>query len=210
MKRSVTIMVVSLLVLLGLISSFAASEEGVSQSSQLKPPEPPPVDYQNISEEPTSPQIPAFAEQKTEPDPLADPNKVRARIRSFEGLEKALVELDRQSQNEMREWLQKTTDNRTNLVRASERDARTELDFIRKLAVEEKAVRTVAAIDGISLNRQERTRKLLKEMEKEAKGLRQPRGTRMRGREMPPQGSALQGQGFGQDVNQPGLRIRRR
>jgi hypothetical protein len=91
-----------------------------------------------------------------------------------------------------------------------ERQVRAELEFIRKIAVEEKATKTVAAIDGLALTRQERTIKLVKKMEEEAKALRQPRGTRIRGRELPTEGTAVQGQGYGQDVNQPGLRLRRR
>jgi hypothetical protein len=84
------------------------------------------------------------------------------------------------------------------------------MDAIRKIAVEEKAAKTVAAIDGLELSRLERMRKLLKNIQDEAKSIRQPRGTRIRGRELPTEGIAVQGQGYGQDVNQPGLRLRRR
>lgn len=211
MKRSVVLTVVLVLVSLGLITIFAVSEGATPRLPQPQPPEPPTADTENLSERPASPETPGIAKSETEPDPLADPNKVRAKVRSFEGLEKVLVDVDRQSQsNEMREWLQTTTDNRMNQVRAVERQVRAELDAIRKIAVEEKAVKTVAAIDGIALNRQERFRKLLKKIEEEAKTLRQPRGTRIRGREIPPEGAAVQGQEFGQDANQPRLRLRRR
>ena len=211
MKRSVTLTVVLLLVSLGFLATFAEGQGAIPRLPRPKPPEQPQVYPENLYEEPASPETPGIAGPNLGPDPLADPNKVRAKVKSVEGLEKALVELDRQSkQNEMREWLQKTTDNRMILERAVERQARADLDLIRKFAVEEKAVKTVAAIDGISLNRQERSKILLKRMEEEAKTLRQPRGTRIRGRELPTEGTAVQGQGYGQDVNQPGLRLRRR
>jgi hypothetical protein len=210
MKRSVTLTMVLVFVSLGLIATFAVSEGAIPRIPRPKPPEPPPVGSENLYEEPTSPETPGIAGPRIGPDPLADPNKVRARVKSFEGLEKALMDVDRQSQNEMREWLQKTTDNRVTLERAVERQVRAELDFIRKLAVEEKAVKTVAAIDGIALNRQERSRKLLRRMEEEAKALRQPRSTRGRTRDLTQENVGVAGQGFGQDVNQPRLRLRRR
>jgi hypothetical protein len=210
MKCSVTLTVVLLLVSLGILATFAEGQGVIPRQVRPRSPEQPQVNPENLYEEPGSPETPGIAGPRIGPDPLADPNKVRARVRAIEGLEKALAELDRQSQNEIREWLQKTTDNRTILERAVERQVRAEFDLIRKLAVEEKAVKTVAAIDGMALNRQERAKKLLKKMEEEAKASRTPRGTRLRGRELPTEGTAVQGQGYGQDVNQPGLRLRRR
>jgi hypothetical protein len=205
MKRSVVLTVVLALVSLAFITIFAVSEGATPQLLQQQVPEP------NLLERLGLPEVPGITGPRIEPNMLADPNKVRAKVRSFEGLEKMLVDVDRQSQsNEMNEWLKSTTDNRMNQVRAVERQVRAELDAIRKIAVEEKAVKTVAAIDGIALNRQERFRKLLKKIEEEAKTLRQPRGTRIRGREITPEGAAVQGQEFGQDANQPRLRPRRR
>ena len=210
MKCSVTLTVVLLLASLGILATFAEGQGVIPRQVRPRSPEQPQVNPENLYEEPGSPETPGIAGPRIGPDPLADPNKVRARVRAIEGLEKALAELDRQSQSEIREWLQKTTDNRTILERAVERQVRAEFDLIRKLAVEEKAVKTVAAIDGMALNRQERAKKLLKKMEEEAKASRAPRGTRIRGRELPTEGTAVQGQGYGQDVNQPGLRLRRR
>jgi len=205
MKRFVTLTMVLLLVSLALITTFAVSEGAIPRLPRPRPPEQPPVDSGNLYEEPTSPETPGTA-KPIEPDPLADPNKVKAKVRSFEGLEKALMEVDRQSQSELREWLQTTTDNRMTQVRAVERQVRAELSFIRKLAVEEKAVKTAAAIDGLSLNRQERSRKLLRKMEEEAKALRQSRSIRGRTRDLPQENVGV----AGQDANQPRLRPRRR
>jgi hypothetical protein len=124
--------------------------------------------------------VPTYTRPQTEPNQVADPNKIRAKVKSFAGLEKTLADLDRQSQIEVNEWLKSTTDNRINQVRAIERQVKAELDAIRKIALEEKAAKTVAAIDGLELNRLERMRKLFRKMQEEAKGSRQTRGVRGR------------------------------
>ena len=204
MKRSVVLTVVLALVSLAFITIFAVSEGATPQVLQQQVPDP-----NHLLEGLGLPEVPGITGPRTEPDLLADPNKIRAMVKSFEGLDKKLEELDRQSQDEMRGWLQTSTDNRPVLERAMERQVREELDLIRKIAVEEKAVKTVAAIDGISLNRQERSRKLLKKMEEETKTSRQPRGTRVRSRDLLQENMAA-GQGVVQDVNQTRLRPRRR
>ena len=114
-------------------------------------------------------------------DILADPNEIKARIMTFEGLEKALKDVDRRSQSEVREWFQRRIDNRIRLANAVERQVKAEISFIRKLAVEE-AKKTTAAIDGVSVSRQKRLRQLIKTIKQESRGSRQVRGTRSRSR----------------------------
>jgi hypothetical protein len=180
MKRSVHITIVLLVASVGFIAAFAASGQQIAQVPRPRLPESPPVDQRNLYEDTASTPVPTYIRPQTEPNQVADPNKVRAKVKSFAGLEKTLADLDRQSQIEIREWLQVTTDNRINQVRAVERQVKAELDAIRKIAVEEKAAKTVAAIDGLELNRLERMRKLLRRMQEEAKGIRQTRGVRGR------------------------------
>jgi len=43
-----------------------------------------------------------YATSTTEPDPIADPNAVKARIKAFQGLEEALTQVDRRSRYEVR------------------------------------------------------------------------------------------------------------
>jgi len=173
MKRSISITIVLLIVSVGLIAAFAAS--GQVTRPRL-PEQQPPVDQRNLYEDTTpTTRVPNYQSPQTEPNQIADPNKVRAKVKSFAGLEKTLSDLDRQSQGEVNAWLQTTPDNRMNQVRAVERQIRAELDAIRKIAVEEKAVKTAAAIEGLELNRMERMRRLLKRIQDEAKSLRQPR-----------------------------------
>ncbi len=175
MKRSVTLSAVVLIAFVCFIAVFAAT----AQISRLRPLNAPPTDYNSVYEQAPLPQSVATP-LGPESDLLVDPNRIRAKLKSFPGLDKSLLDLDRQSQGEMREWLQRTTDNRTTLAKATERHVRAELELIRKIAAEEKATKTVAAIDGLLLVRQERTVKLVRKMDEEARTLRQPRTIRGR------------------------------
>ena len=125
-------------------------------------------DYENQARQ----QNRTFANSTAEPDILADPNKIKARIKTFEGLEKALKDLDRRSQSEMREWMERRVDNRVKLARAVELQVWGEIRFIRKVAVEEEAKKTTKEIDDLLLDRQERFRNLVKTIEEEMKGSR--------------------------------------
>lgn len=115
-------------------------------------------------------------------DILADPNEIRARIKTFEGLEKALEEVAGKSQNEMRQWQQKRYDNRTLLIRTVQKQFEDEIGFIRKAAVDEEAKKTTAAIDSMLPKRQERFKKVSKELLVQKRELRQMQPTRGRGR----------------------------
>jgi cytochrome c biogenesis protein CcmG/thiol:disulfide interchange protein DsbE len=120
-----------------------------------------------------------YATSTTEPDPIADPNAVKARIKTFEGLEKALTQVDRRSRFEVREWLQTRVDNRIKLAKAVEMQVKIEVSFIRKVAVEEKAKKTTKEIDDLLLGRRERLKTLVKTMEEETRRMRFPqRGSR--------------------------------
>ncbi|MFH1884082.1 MAG: DUF6263 family protein [Planctomycetota bacterium] len=115
-------------------------------------------------------------------DILADPNGIKARIRTFEGLEKALEEAAGKSQNEMHQWQQKRYDNRTLLIRTVQKQFEDEIGFIRKVAVEEKAKKTTEAIDSTLSGRQERFSKVSKELLAQKRDLRQTQPARGRGR----------------------------
>jgi len=115
-------------------------------------------------------------------DILADPNEIRARIKTFEGLEKALEEAAGKSQNEMRQWQQKRYDNRTLLLRTVQKQFEDEIGVIRKVAVEEKAKKTTEAIDSTLSGRQERLKKVSKELLAQKRELRQTQPARGRGR----------------------------
>jgi len=97
-------------------------------------------------------------------DILADPNEIKARIKTFEGLEKALDEIDSKSRLEKGAWLQSKIDNRTSLARAIEEQVKGELTFVRKIAVEEKAEKTTKAIDDVLSKRQQRYERVRREL----------------------------------------------
>jgi len=121
------------------------------------------------------------AKPETEVDILADPNKIESAIKEFEGLDKELAEVKRKSGDEIRQWFDKEPDNKTNLAKAAHENVTEEIMFIRKLAVEEGAKKTTAAIDGLLLSRQERyDRLIIRLQEEEKKELRRTRTTRDR------------------------------
>lgn len=115
-------------------------------------------------------------------DVLAEPNEIRARIKTFEGLEKALKEITDKSQSEMRLWQRIITDNRTSLIRAVQKQLEEEIGFIRKIAIKEEAKKTVEQADTLLSMRQERFGKISKEILMQRRELRQTQSTRTRGR----------------------------
>jgi len=141
-------------------------------------------------------------------DILADPNEIRARVKTFEGLGKALEEVDGKSQNEMRQWPQKRYDNRTLLIRAVQKQFEDEIGFVRKVAVEEKAKKTTEEIDNVLSGRQERFKKVSKELLAQKRALRQMQPSRGRGRARTSGRStrgrtSQRGQPYGDDMTDP-------
>jgi len=113
----------------------------------------------------------------TEPDPIADPNAVRARLKQFKGLEEALDQVDRRSrQYEVRQWLDRSADNRIELAKAVHGQDRAEFAVIRNFAVEENAKKTTAVVDSILASRQQRYTKLVKQIEQQLKDRASTRG----------------------------------
>lgn len=125
---------------------------------------------------PTSPTSPARA-------PL-DPNKVAVAVRAFPGLEKQLELVGKGSRNEVAEWLRPVTsmDNRSRLSREVQRQVEMELDFLRKIAEEEGAKKTVAAIDGVLLWRETRLEKLSEMIQEEIRKSQSTGSGSVRGR----------------------------
>lgn len=111
---------------------------------------------------------------------LADPNAIIARIKTFEGLDKALSQVDGRARYEVREWLEKKTDNRVDLAKALDRQVRAEIRLVRDVAVEEKTSKTTGAIDALLSGRYEQLKRLVADMEEEIKAQRPIRGTRSR------------------------------
>ncbi len=118
------------------------------------------VDYQGQLQGQSS----GAASSRAADDMPADPNEIKNRIKTYEGMEKALEEIDGKSRTEKGAWLQRRIDNRTGLSRLVEEQVKLEMAFVRNIAVEEKAEKTTKAIDGTVSGRDnlcERARKEL-------------------------------------------------
>jgi ankyrin repeat protein len=76
-------------------------------------------------------------------------------------------EIDTQTKNEIRDWLQTTPENKLRLAESVHKQLTTELTSIKNIAIEEKAEKTAAAIDGLLLSRQQRFTRTVQIMEEE-------------------------------------------
>ena len=126
----------------------------------------------------------AVARPAAQVDLLADPNEIKARVKTFDGLDKAIKEIADKSATEERQWRQTRYDNRSLLSRAVQSQFEAEMGLVRKTAVAEKAEKTVVAIDGLLLEKKERAKKVSRELlqqRREQQQTQSPRG-RSRGR----------------------------
>jgi len=157
MKRLVISMSILLAVFFVLSQVFAAAEnEDSKRTEEVRAPK-----YSTMRPRRPRPDANSLtAELKF----LADANAIKGRIKEFEGLDKALADVTKGSQEETREWTHEAVADRVNLAKAVQKQAIAEFVFIRKLAVEEGAQKTVAAIDGLLLGRQERFVEVLGKM----------------------------------------------
>jgi len=114
----------------------------------------------------------ADANSVADANAAADPNVVRAKMAKFEGLGEALEKIDTESGDEIREWTRGRLDDRLDLALAMQKQITAEFKFLRELAVKEGAGKTTAAIDGILLDRQERFKGVIEELEKKSERLR--------------------------------------
>lgn len=104
--------------------------------------------------------------------PFTDPNEVKARLETFEGLEQELKNIDRKGIREMRGWTTRQGTSSPMLAKAVYEQVAEELNFARKIAVEDKATKTTVVIDGLIINRNERLDEISKRMVEEKRNLR--------------------------------------
>ena len=113
---------------------------------------------------------------------LADPNEIKARVKTFDGLEKAVKEVSDKSQNELRQWQQARYDNRTTLLRYVDKQFEDEIDLIHKVAVEESAKKIAEAVDTLRTERRRRSLKITRELNEQKREQRQAELASTRGR----------------------------
>lgn len=106
-------------------------------------------------------------------DMLKDPNEIKARVKTFPGLEKAVKDVNDKSDNETRQWEQTRYDNRTYLARAVQVQYEDEIALIRKSAVEENAKKTTAALDNILAVRKKRSDAVYRDLMEQKRDTRQ-------------------------------------
>lgn len=178
MKRFVISVSVLLFTFFGLMTIFA--QVPVNPSRLMPEPNQPAV---SADIEPNTTKTTTEEKSKTETDILADPNRIEAAIQAFDGLQKELDEINRKGGDETRQWLQQEPGNKLPLAKDVHERVMAELMFIRKLAVEESAKKTTAAVDGLLLKRQQQFDELNEKFKEERiRQLRQERGARSRRR----------------------------
>ncbi|MHC4313547.1 MAG: DUF6263 family protein [Planctomycetota bacterium] len=114
--------------------------------------------------------------------PFTDPNTVKAKLKTYEGLEKELRTVDRRGLREMGGWISKQNTTSPILAKAVYLQVEEELNFARKIAIEEKASKTTVVIGGLLVTRNERLDKLSKTMLEEKRRLRQAESSASRTR----------------------------
>ena len=87
--------------------------------------------------------------------------------------------IDRAAEDESRQWLQASFEDKSDLAAAVNDQIQLEITALRVFAVEEKAKKTTAAIDGILLARQIRLDEFLQKMEQQQLTQRQAQDPRM-------------------------------
>ena len=121
----------------------------------------------------------SVAQAAVEVDLLADPNEIKSRVKTFDGLEKAIADVNDKSASEKRYWENTRSDNRTLLSRYVQKQVDDEFALIRKIAVEEKAAKTTEAIDTMLKKKKDRDSKVrtaLMQQRREAMAAQSSRG----------------------------------
>jgi hypothetical protein len=103
---------------------------------------------------------------REELDFLADSNGIKTKLKEFEGLEKALGKVTKGGLREGREWGRGPVEERIGLADLVHKQVVDELVFLRQVAVEEGALKTVAATEALLLDRQERFEKVFGKLER--------------------------------------------
>lgn len=103
-----------------------------------------------------------------------DPNSPRRRRRKrwYEDLELALEKLDRENQQEIRDWMEIQAERRIRITNRIYDRITGEFNLVRDVAVKEGAVETVKAVDLVLKSREERITRILNRMEEARETIR--------------------------------------
>lgn len=170
MKRLAILITILLVVSLTFTNTFAAAKDEQSDKPEKsKAPKGSPGQTKKALPDANSP---------------AEPNVVKTAPEEIpEELAKAMQHIESEGRAETREWTRGEAEEKINLAKAVQRQVTTELNFLRKFAVEEGAVKTTKAIDLLLANRRQRFKGILERMEEQRQRDReQDRATRTRDR----------------------------
>ena len=110
---------------------------------------------------------PADPNAVIDPNMPTDPNVILEKIQEFEGLDRDIKQVTDGARTESREWTRPNQETNLELANVVNDQVTEEFKFIRELAAEEGAAMTVAAIDGLILERQKRFEQVSKKMEQD-------------------------------------------
>ena len=111
---------------------------------------------------------PADPNAVIDPNIPTDPNIILEKIREYRGLDRDMAQVTTRARTESRAWTRPSKDSTNlDLANAVNDQVTEEFKFIRELAAEEGAAMTVAAIDGLMLERQKRLADVSKKLEQD-------------------------------------------
>ena len=116
---------------------------------------------------PQAGQGPRVTSAATNVDVEIQPDAIREQVKAFEGLAQAIKVVDDKNDVELKGWIQRRSDNRVSLVRLAEKQLGDELVFLKKIATDEKAAKTVPAIDQLAAKRKLRNVAILDALREE-------------------------------------------
>jgi ankyrin repeat protein len=96
-----------------------------------------------------------------------DPNEVKEKIKKYPDLEKAVADIASGNRNVERQWTRIDEDNRTLLISVTRRQFESEMEFIKKVANEEKAQKTSEAVTKLIDSRKEKFASITREVRDE-------------------------------------------
>lgn len=182
MKRRAMFTMIAVIISVYLVSSYAGVDVRGSASRLGEPPSQP---SSSAASQPAATARTPYPSRATTAAPPLDPNVVYAAIRAYPGLDQELRQVGRGSRTEVAEWrrLQENlasataVDNRSRMTREVQKQVALELGLLRKIAAEEGAKKTVAAIDGVLLYRQFRLDNLNKQLQEDRRAARATSGS---------------------------------
>jgi hypothetical protein len=151
MKRPLTVGILMLyVVFMGLVTIFAAAKDSNSTTEPV-------VEQElKIQQQEQTPEVKKGVNSTTDANAMVDPNAKKTGLEAYEGLNEEFKTVTKQDRKEIHEWVLVKTNNRIDAVKAAHEQVIAELNFLRKIADEEKAAKTVAVIDALLVDRQKR------------------------------------------------------